>query len=288
MKLSLGTAQFGLNYGISNNIGKVKFKEVKKIINLAKKSKISLIETAVSYGDSETILGKVGVNEFKLVTKLPNIPEDCLNVNNWIEDQLKDSFKKLKIKMLYGLLIHNSDSLTGKFGEKLADELYKIKIKGLVKKIGISVYNPKELAKLLNFFKPDIVQAPFSIFDNRFISSGLLSKLKKKNIEVHARSIFLQGLILMSENSRSSKFNKWNHLWKIWHEWLNDNKIKPLDACIRYAYSIKDLDKIIVGINSKKHLEQIMVASDGKLPLLPKELTTDDINLLNPQNWKKL
>lgn len=287
-KLAIGTVQFGLNYGISNDIGKIKFEEAKKIINLAKKSKISLIDTAASYGDSESRLGKIGVDEFKIVTKLPRISKESLNINNWLEDQLKHSFRKLRIKSLYGLLVHNSDSLSGKFGEKLANDLYKMKIKGLVKKIGISIYDPSELTKILNFFKPDIVQVPFSIFDKRFISSGLLSQLKKNKIEVHARSIFLQGLILMSENSRPSKFNKWNYLWKIWHEWLNDNKIKPLDACIRYACSIKDLDKIIVGINTKQQLEQIMIALEGKLPLLPKELTTDDINLLNPQNWKKL
>jgi len=136
--------------------------------------------------------------------------------------------------------------------------------------------------------KLDIVQAPISIIDQRLLNSGWLSKLYKNDIEVHARSVFLQGLLLMSKKKRSSKFSQWNNLWKIWHDWLNDNKITALEATVRYALSIKEISRVIVGVDSKEQLQQIILASEGKLPPTPSGLFTEETNLLNPSNWNKI
>ena len=92
----------------------------------------------------------------------------------------------------------------------------------------------------------------------------------------------------MSKQNRPEKFNRWSSLWKIWHEWLNDNRITALEASIRYALSIKEISKVIVGVDTKEQLEQILIASDGILPKVPSELYTNDVDLLNPSNWKKL
>jgi hypothetical protein len=92
----------------------------------------------------------------------------------------------------------------------------------------------------------------------------------------------------MSKQNRPHKFNRWKNLWKIWHEWLNDNQITALEATIRHAISVKKISKVIVGVDSKKQLNQIILASDGKLPPIPPGLFIDDINLLNPSNWNKI
>jgi len=112
--------------------------------------------------------------------------------------------------------------------------------------------------------------------------------LKKKGIEVHARSVFLQGLLLINEKERSNKFKRWAELWKIWHEWLNDNQLTALEASIRYAVSFSEISKVLVGVHSKDQLKQIISASDGILPNIPNELHTNDCNLLNPSNWNRL
>ena len=139
-----------------------------------------------------------------------------------------------------------------------------------------------------NLIKPDIIQIPLNILDQRFLNSGWLSRLFKNDIEIHARSIFLQGLLLMSPQNRAYKFNQWYAMWKLWHEWLNDHRITALEATTRYAFSFKEISKVIVGVDSKDQLEKIVLASNGKLPPIPLGLSVNDLNLLNPSNWKKL
>jgi len=288
-KLALGTAQFGMSYGIANQHGKIKLENIKDIIKIAREKNIDLVDTAIAYGDSERIIGKIGILDFKFVTKLPSLPKiEVANISFWVEDQIKLSLKRLGIQSLYGLLIHRSEDLLGDKGEKIVNALNNLKARGLVKKIGISIYDSSELEKLTNQIKVDIVQAPLNIIDQRLINSGWLSKLYKADVEVHIRSVFLQGLLLMSKQNRPHKFNRWKNLWKIWHEWLNDNQITALEATIRYALSVENISKVIVGVDSKKQLQQIILASDGKLPPIPPGLFMDDINLLNPSNWNKI
>ena len=220
---------------------------------------------------------------------MPYLPKkEILDINSWVREQIKLSLIRLRVKSLCGILIHNSQDLNGEIGKRIIDTLHNLKSKGIVEKIGISIYDPNEFEKFKKLINFDIIQAPLNILDRRILDSGLLSKFYKTNVEFHARSVFLQGLLLMSKQDRPSKFNKWSNLWKLWHEWLNDNKIKPLEAAIRYVLSIKEVSKVIVGVESKDQLKQILEASNGKLPNIPNELAMNDINLLNPSNWSKI
>jgi len=287
-KLALGTVQFGLNYGVANKFGIVEPSEVKKIFLLAKKSKINLIDTAIGYGESEKIIGKIGILDFNFISKLPAIPANCLDVDNWVEKNVKDSLARLGVKSLYGLLLHKPKDLLGSSGKQLINALKKIKSKNLVKKIGISIYDPSELDLLMHLMKIEIVQAPLNIIDRRLENSGWMSKLYKAKVEIHARSVFLQGLLLMSKQERPYKFNRWSSLWKIWDEWLKDNKITALEATIQHAISVSEISKVIIGVDTKQQLEQIIIASKGVLQKTSSELNTNDIELLNPTHWNKL
>ena len=124
--------------------------------------------------------------------------------------------------------------------------------------------------------------------DRRLIDNGMLSILKNKGIEVHARSVFLQGLLLMSEQNKPDKFQRWRVLWKIWHEWLNDNQITALEATIRHAVSTSEISKVLVGVDTSDQLKGIITASSGALPDIPPEMFTNDVDLLNPSNWGEL
>ena len=175
-KLALGTAQFGMNYGIANKFGKVSLLEVKKIIQLAKKNKIDLVDTAISYNESEKILGKVGVDNFKIISKLPNIKKGNFFVDRWLESQLENSLKYLGVNKLYGLLLHQPKDLLGNLGKKLINKLNKFRNNGLVNKIGISIYDPSEFYEVKNLIKIDIIQAPLNVIDRRLVTSGCLSQ----------------------------------------------------------------------------------------------------------------
>ena len=289
-KLGLGTVQFGTDYGLNSLDGQVRPQEVKKILNYARSKQIVLLDTAPAYGNSEEILGGINNSEFQVVTKTRHF--DTLKITNdevsLLNQDFNNSLKKLNQIKIYGLLIHNADDLLKPGGEKILDLLQKFKQTNKLMKVGVSVYDHIKLHSILDNFDRDMVQLPFNIIDRRMLDSGMLASLYKKGIEVHARSVFLQGLLLMSAKLMPSKFNRWNNLWKLWHEWLHDNRISPVEASVRYAISFSEISKVLVGVDSVNQLKEIYKASSGTLPKIPDELQTTDADLLNPSNWEQL
>ena len=285
-KLALGTVQFGMDYGINSGI-KVEQNEVLKIVNLARKSGITLIDTAQLYGSSEKVLGNVNTVDFDIVTKSRAFEQDIINENeaNLVINDLDHSLKLLKQKSLYAFLVHHGEDLLKPGGEMIFNKLQILKEQGLVKKIGFSAYIDNQLIKIIDRFDIDIIQLPMNILDNRLINNGLLNKLYSRGIEIHTRSVFLQGLLLMDMDKRPKYFDRWSNLWKFWYEWLTDNKLSPLEASIRYMISKPEISRVLVGVDNKEQLKNIVNASDGNVPTIPEELKTDDPDLLNPGNW---
>lgn len=286
-RLALGTAQFGSNYGIANKHGRVPHEEVKSILSMCRLNGINLIDTAIAYGDSESCLGLSGVSKFNVVTKLPRLPKDCINIADWVRIEVAASMARLQTPEIYGLLFHHSHDLTGPDGSGLYDAVQELRDEGLVMKIGVSIYEPSEVISLLNNYSLDIVQAPLNLIDRRLVESGLLSKLKNLEIEVHARSVFLQGLLLMNSNDMPNQFNQWYDLWSIWQKWLNKLQLTPLEACLAYSFSIKDIDRIIVGADSSAQFMQIikLAANIPVLDHLPLISSTSS-ELINPSWWR--
>ncbi len=289
-KLSLGTVQFGTNYGINSRNGRVKFKEVKKILNYAHLQDVTLLDTAPAYGDSEKILGRANAKNFMVVTKTRHFNNSKINNThvNVMQDDFSRSLEDLNLSSVYAVLVHNANDLLKPGSEKLFNGLNDLKLEKKIKKIGVSIYNNDQLQSIIDNFDIDLVQLPFNILDRRLIDSGMLTTLQNRGIEVHARSIFLQGLLLMSEQNRPKKFMRWSALWKAWHEWLNDNKITALEAATRCAVSMPEISKVLVGVDTVDQLKEIVVASSGVLPDIPPEMFTNDVDLLNPSNWGKL
>ena len=289
-KIALGTVQFGIDYGINSENGQIRPEEVRGILNYAYSQNIDLLDTAPAYGNSEKVLGAANVQNFKVVTKTRHF--DNAEISNDDIDLLKKDFScslvDLRQESFYGVLVHDASDLLKPGSKKLFDQLESLKQAEKIKKIGVSIYDNKQLQSILENFDIDIVQLPFNILDKRLIDSGMLVKLQNRGIEVHARSVFLQGLLLMSNQDRPRKFHRWNALWKTWHEWLNDNQITALEAAIRHAVSMPEISKVLVGVDTKDQLKEIIIASDGILPNIPAELYTNDVNLLNPSNWGRL
>jgi aryl-alcohol dehydrogenase-like predicted oxidoreductase len=289
-KIALGTVQFGIDYGVNSVNGQVRPEEVKKILSYARSKDIDLLDAAPVYGISEKILGRMNISNFKVVTKTRHF--DSFEIKNkdvkLLNNDFHHSLKDLKQDSIYGLLVHNADDLLKPGAEKLFDQLQELKQAEKIVKIGVSVYDHSQLQSILDNFDIDLVQLPFNILDRRMIDSGMLATLRSKGTEVHVRSIFLQGLLLMSEQNRPDKFNRWSSLWKIWHEWLNDNQITAVEAAIRHAVSTPEISKVLVGVDTADQLNEIFIALSGFLPKIPDELSIDDVDLLNPSNWGKL
>ena len=288
-KISIGTAQFGLNYGISGGT-QISNIDAKNIIELGIKNNIVTIDTAFNYGNCHSILGNIVIkNKNDIITKLPEISLDTnINIENWIFDKILAALKELKIEVLHGVLLHRPAQLLLAEGDKIYNALSKLKSSGLVKKIGISIYEPSELDELIPRFNFDIVQSPFSIFDQRLIESGWLNTLNTLNIEIHVRSIFLQGLLLFKE-PRPKKFDRWAKLWQEWDNYIFNSNKSALENCLQFVYSQEKINKIIIGIDSYQQFSEIIKIDLSNDYIKPKNFNIKEMNLLvNPSKWEQL
>lgn len=284
-RLALGTVQFGLPYGIANQSGQVGRDEVKAMLQLAAESGIDMLDTAIAYGESERCLGEVGCGAFKLITKLPCLPEACPDVGSWVADQLAQSLSRLSVGQVYGLMLHRPEQLLSADGEEIFAALLALKKAGKFRKIGISVYSPNDLDALIDNFPIDIVQIPFNLVDRRMHHSGWLKKLKELGIEVHARSAFLQGLLLMSETAIPAKFSPWSDTWRQWHAWLLSHDVGAVEACVAFSLSFSEIDRVVVGADSATQLNEIILAAKKLVSYDFPDLRCDDENLINPARW---
>ncbi len=286
-RLAIGTAQFGLEYGVANQGGQVSLENARTILEYAHAHGLDSLDTAILYGNSQERLGEIGVSAWKVYSKLPDVPDHCNDIDAWIQHMVDESLRLLHIPKLNTLLLHRPNILLSKHGNKIFKALNKLVDKGLIKKIGISIYDPEELNSIVKRFPIDVVQAPFNPIDNRLITSGWLERFKEKNIELHVRSIFLQGLLLMKPDDRPERFNRWTTLWSRWRQWLMDNKLTPLQVCLRHSLSYSQIERVIIGINSLPQLEEILLNVDDTYIEIPTELQCDDLNLINPSRWVK-
>ncbi|MCE3025998.1 aldo/keto reductase [Salinicola sp. DM10] len=286
MKIALGTVQFGMNYGVANSAGKVGLHDVRRILDIALGAGVTTLDTAVSYGESESLLGLVGTKDFDVVTKLPPRGDHAGSARKWVIDHIQNSLVKLNRESLYGLLLHRPLDLMESGGDCLYEALCELKLCGLVKKIGISVYGPEELEKLCPRYDFDIVQAPMNLVDQRMYESGWLDRLKQLEIEIHVRSAFLQGLLLMHESDRPEFFKPWSDLFLRIDEWCRDENVSLLEACLGALVQRPQIDKVVVGVTCQNQLEDILSSTRFRQIVPPAYLCSHDEALINPSMWK--
>jgi aryl-alcohol dehydrogenase-like predicted oxidoreductase len=195
--------------------------------------------------------------------------------------------RKLGVDELYGLLIHHAEQLLTPDGESIYLTLRQLKSEGKISRLGVSIYSPNDLDKLIPYFDFDIIQAPFSLFDQRLKVSGWLQKCQELGIEVHGRSIFLQGLLLMDHKTRPETFARWNHLWNLYDCWLRDTGTRPIDACLNFALSEQGLNGVVIGVDGAAQLQQLLDLSSSDKTFDFPSLSCNDLDLIHPSQWTK-
>ena len=284
-KIILGSANFDQIYGIKKNF--IKKSEIKKLFNLALKNKIKTIDTSPLYNKSEKIIGLLNNNRFKIISKIPKPPKNIKreNIKKWLKQNVMISLKNLKIKKFECLLLHNANSLLCKNGDEIYKGIRNMKINGFTSKIGVSIYDFNVLDKILKKFKFNLIQAPFNILDRRLVEKGWLKKLKKRKIEVHARSIFLQGILLLKHNQLPKKLIKLSKKLMVWENWLKKNKFSSLQVCLSFVLNQRQLDGIVVGYNNTNQLNQILKLKQIKNNFSLPNLNIKDKKLIDPREW---
>ena len=284
-KIILGSANYEQAYGIKKN--RIKKNEIKKLFKFAFRNKIKIIDTSPAYNKSEKIIGSINNNRFRIISKIPYISKNIKkkNIKKWIKRNTAYSLKNLKIKKFDCLLLHDANNLLSKNGDEIYKSMKNMKKISMTRKIGISIYDFNKLNRILKKFKFDLIQAPLNVLDQRLIQTGWLKELKKRKIEVHARSIFLQGILLLKHNQLPKKLKKLNKNWIKWENWLKKNKLSSLQACLSFVLNQRQLDGIVLGLNNTTQLKQIL-----KLKKIKKNISLPVINfknkkLIDPRGW---
>ena len=275
-KIALGTVQFGLNYGISNQLGVTPENEVQKILDYCKVAGIKTLDTAHSYGNCERILGSFELEDFNIVSKFPG--GTIVSVQPYVNQSLE----RLNRSSLYGYLAHDVNSVLE--NPQLWDEISKLREDGIIHKIGYSLYSPSELEKLLEIeMVPDLIQIPFNILDQRF--AQYFHMLESKNVEIHTRSCFLQGLFFVEPRLLDGFFKGILGILKAFHDSFSSNEEKAsylLNFCVQNDY----INKVVIGVNNLSQLAQNLehLGEIGKFDFT----FTEDISeaILLPSNWR--
>jgi aryl-alcohol dehydrogenase-like predicted oxidoreductase len=290
-RLALGTVQFGLPYGVANTQGQVSYDEAEAMIGAMLTAGIDTIDTAIAYGEAETVLGHIGMSGFRLISKVPPLLEPVLAVDDWVVAQVEASLERLRVPRLSGLMLHSPDDLLGPHGSDLARGLRRAQDAGLAERIGLSVYSPEQLAILVDRLPLEIIQIPLNIFDRRFVETGWLDRLVADNVEVHARSVFLQGLLLMPSDRVPSKFAPFRSMIDDWHSWLASDAAagrSTVQACLAHVASYPGISRLVVGSDNLAQLQDIINAATFAPIRAPESLSSPANSLINPVQWNTL
>ena len=288
-KLCIGTAQFGLNYGIANKTGKISRKETFAILDYAQKMGINALDTALAYGDSEELIGsyiKKYNARFDVISKFSG--ESYLNYDN-MRGAVQRSLDDLHIKQLYGYLIHKFDDF--KNNRNLWESFVRLKKEGAVLKIGFSLYQPEELDILLDAKIPlDIVQLPFSVFDKRF--EPYLRILKDQSVEIHARSVFLQGLAFMAPQDLTEYFRAAGSKLQKLHALADRTDVSIYAFCLNHVLLNPMIDHVVIGVDGVIQFKDDCraVADADRVRSFERELNELKIeseDILMPFKWPK-
>jgi aryl-alcohol dehydrogenase-like predicted oxidoreductase len=286
-KFILGTVQFGLNYGINNKEGKASEEEVNNILLLASKSGIRILDTAYSYGNAMEQIGdfhKSSDHLFEVNTKFKIEKENVTTIS----EQLLESLTCLAISSVDTYFYHSFEDYINNPG--ILAELNQLRKKKYFKKIGVSIYNNDEMLNCINNDAIDVIQLPFNLFDNHNQRGELIREAKKNNKEIHIRSVFLQGLFFMNPANLSLNLTPLAPYLAEIQKIAMELDISIAELALAYVKKEPYIDRIIIGVDSAKQLENNFLASVFEMNdytyNLINRLVVNEKMLLNPQNWK--
>ncbi len=286
-KIGLGTAQFGLDYGIANRHGRLSRAEVLAILECATAHEIRVLDTSPSYGECERRIGELKPPgaRFSIVTKTPPLTGE-VDAALHVESHLRKSLRRLDATGVHGLLVHRPDDLMGSHGREIHQALCDLRAAGAVSKIGVSVYTGSQIDAVLERHPIDLIQLPLSVVDQRLLDSGHLRSLREANIEVHARSVLLQGLLMLDPAELPAHFEPFREPLRNLGRAAEREGLTLLEAAIGFVHGLAEVDLLICGVDSAAHLGQLVRAARRDVdPERFRGFGMGDPQLLDPSRW---
>ncbi len=290
MKLALGTVQFGLDYGISNQQARTSLEEARFIVDRGLDVGLDLLDTAPAYGVSEAVLGRIlGDRTPRIVTKTPQFRGEWIGREDGrlLRESLLRSLEHLRRDRVYGLLVHAADDLLKPGGESLYATMVHLREEGLVQRLGVSVYTREQLDRIRARYDIEVVQVPVNVLDQRLLHSGVLDSLSEAGVEVHARSAFLQGALLMDGEALPSCFSKHRAHMAQYRAFISDRGWSPVQAALGFVLALPQVDRVVCGVNNLTQWQELMEVTgqsiDGSTLL---GFGIEDETTLDPSRWE--
>ncbi len=289
MKLGLGTVQFGLDYGISNAGGRTPQDEVVAILDAARRHGVSVVDTAAAYGCSEQVLGAAGVGDgpFRVVTKTLPVRREQVGAADAaaLRARFLASLEQLRLSQAYGLMVHHCDDLFAPGGALLWEAMCRLREEGRVSRLGASVYGGAQIERLLAQYPVDIVQVPVNVFDQRLLAGGQLRRLKAAGVEVHARSVFLQGLLLMEPQQLPAHFDPIRRHVAAYRACVDRAGVSPQAAAYHFVAGLPEIDTVVCGVNDRRQFEELCRIAGQPLELDLAGFGLNDERYVDPSRW---
>ena len=289
-RFGLGAAQLGMTYGRFNQVGQPDLVEANLILRRAKALGLSMIDTASQYGSSELVLGACYDTwaGMQLFTKTPSF--GCERILPQHAAQLRQAFelslRRLSVKRVNGLLMHHAPDLLLPGASYLFDQMLNLKESGLVERIGISVYSSDIADQILQKFPIDLIQVPINVFDQRLLDSGSLNLWSQSGIEVHARSAFLQGLLLTDPGHLADQFLSIEPTLSRFQKACNEQGVNRTSAALHFLLQLKSISKILIGVETAAQLAYIFLNFPEQIEMDWAAYRIEQTEILNPALWK--
>lgn len=292
-RLALGTAQFGLDYGVTNTRGRVPIREVEQILENAETCGVSTLDTAAAYGSSEEVLGSFGVSHrFRVITKIqPSAAEQVAVL-------ISKSCRRLKSERLDTVLLHDADVALDEL--QIWASMVRARTEGLVQRVGVSLYWPAQWHRLRRLCiasdlpLPDVIQLPLNVFDQRFV--GLLSELNAHGIETHVRSVYLQGAAFFSANGVPQRLLPLLPGIERLADMSSRLGVSRAGLLQLFVLRMHSVDTLVLGIDSALRFSETIAAFDEACDVLSdpaagetfdfSQFSISDESIILPSNWK--
>ncbi len=287
-EIAIGSAQFGMPYGVANRDGPPNDAEIAGILHTAERAGMRYIDTAAAYGRSEEALGahSAALGSFRVVTKIRPIGDDESLLES-AQDSVRRSFERLGSSSIYGLLAHRSSNLLCDGGDAVWAHMEQLRADGSVHRIGATVYEPEEAVALMERYPISLIQVPAGILDQRFTNSGLIAEMRRRDIEIHIRSVFLQGLVFFNDDNLPRRFDPIRDHLAAARQRAKEHGVALHELALWWARERSGGDVVVLGVERSSQVEQNAeaarqtISGAGDLS----DLSIADAAWRNPANW---
>jgi aryl-alcohol dehydrogenase-like predicted oxidoreductase len=301
-ELVLGSVQLGVAYGVANKTGKPSHGAALALVRQAADAGVSQFDTARAYGDSEARLGEAldgrPVRTITKLSPLADLPADAgrEEVRNAVDASITESLYALRRKRIDCLLLHRAAHMTA-FGGAVWERLLERLEDGSIAALGVSLQSPREAFEALERREVRHIQMPFNLLDWRWREAGVIAAMEKRGgLTVHARSVFLQGLLAANNPAiwpRIEGVDPQSLLTLLAGLAEEFGRESTADLCLAYARGQRFIDGVVVGLETKEQLDANLCLcvkrplTEAQCALIEARVPRLPEILLNPALWPK-